>query len=60
LQLNDGEGTNVVEEIPPTPKQKTRCPRKSVTMVVKKENDEEAPSKNWEDNEVHTLIAIHS
>jgi hypothetical protein len=27
-------------------------------MVVKKENDENAPSKNWEEGEVHTLIAI--
>jgi hypothetical protein len=58
LQLDDGEGVNVVEEIPPTPKQKPRCPRKSVAMVVKEENDEDVASKNWEDSAVHTLIAI--
>jgi hypothetical protein len=25
---------------------------------VKEENDKDAPSKNWKDTEVHTLIAI--
>jgi hypothetical protein len=45
LQLDDGKGVNVIEEIPPTSKQKVGHPRKSV-VVVKEENDENAPSKN--------------
>jgi hypothetical protein len=48
----------VLEEIPPAPKQKAGCPRMSLVVVVKEKNDEDAPSKNWEDNKVHTLIAI--
>jgi hypothetical protein len=27
-------------------------------VVVKEENDEDAQSKNWKDNEVYTLIEI--
>jgi hypothetical protein len=58
LRLDDSEGVNVVEEIPPTPKWKAGRLQKSVVAVVKEENDEDVPSKNWEDTEVHTLIAI--
>jgi hypothetical protein len=29
-------------------------------VVVIEKNDEDVPSKNWEDSEVHTLIAICS
>ena len=29
-------------------------------MVVAEENDEDAPSKNWEESEVYTLITIHN
>jgi hypothetical protein len=59
LQQDDGEGANVVEEISPTSRRKPKCSRKSITLVVKEENDEDALSKNWEDSEVHTLIVIH-
>jgi hypothetical protein len=58
LQLDDNEEANVVEEILFAPKQKPRRPRKSAAEVVKVEDDEDAPSKNWEDSEVHTLIVI--
>ena len=58
LQLDNNEEANVVEEIPSASKQKSKCPRKSTTELVKEEDDEDAPSKNWEDSEVHTLIVI--
>jgi hypothetical protein len=58
LQLDDGEGVNVVEEILPTSKNKKLDAQEVVPVVVKEENDEDAPSKNWEDNKVHILIVI--
>jgi hypothetical protein len=48
----------MIKEIPPAPKQRCRYPRKSVAIVVKDKDDEDVPSKNWVDGEVHTLIAI--